>query len=132
MVDNNPQLLESLTQKITGFLFGDKGYLTKLKESFKLHDLELITKTRDNMKEVKEKLTPLKAYYLKHRGLVETVFDLLKNICNIEHSRHRSTKNFMVNFTSALIAYTYFDSFLSFPNYTEKVRRNEKYEIVLI
>jgi len=132
VADNNPQLLESLTQKITGFLFGDKGYLTKLKESFKLRDLELITKTRDNMKEVQEKLTPLKAYYLKHRGLVETVFDLLKNICNLEHSRHRSTKNFMVNFTSALIAYTHFDSFPSFPNYTEKVRGDEKYEIVLI
>lgn len=132
VADNNPLLLESLTQKITGFLFGDKGYLTNLKESFKLRDLELITKVRDNMKEVQEKLTPLKAYYLKHRGLVETVFDLLKNICNLEHSRHRSTKNFMVNFTSALIAYTYFDSFPSFPNYTEKVRRDEKYEIVLI
>jgi hypothetical protein len=132
VADNNPQLLESLTQKITGFLFGDKGYLTKLKDSFKLRDLELITKTRDNMKKVQEKLTPLKAYYLKHRGLVETVFDLLKNICNLEHSRHRSTKNFMVNFTSALIAYTYFDSFPSFPNYTEKVRGDEKYEIVLI
>ena len=58
--------LESLTQKITGFLFGDKGYLTKLKESFKLRNLELITKVRDNMKEGQEKLTPLKDYYLKH------------------------------------------------------------------
>ena len=38
----------------------------------------------------------------------------------------------MVNFTSGLIAYTYFDSFLSFPNYTEKFDTNKKYEIVFI
>ena len=84
------------------------------------------------MKEVQEKSTPLKAYYLKYRGLVEPVFDLLKNICNLEHWRHRSTQNFMVNFTTALIAYTHFNSFQSFPNYTEKVRGDEEYEIVLI
>jgi hypothetical protein len=73
VADNNPQLLEGLTLKNTGFLFGDKGYLTKLKESFKLRDLELITKVRDNMKGGIEKFTPLKAYYLKHRGSFETV-----------------------------------------------------------
>lgn len=133
VADNNPELLESLTNKITGFLFGDKGYLTTLKETFKERGLNLITKLRENMKpKIEDKITPKQAYYLNHRGLIETVFDLLKNMCNIEHSRHRSPKNFMVNFTSGLIAYTYFDSFPSFPNYTEKFDTNKKYEIVLI
>ena len=89
MADNNAELLESLTKKITGFLFKDKKYLTKLKETFKERGLNLITKLRDNMKpKIEDKITPKQAYYLNHRGLIETVFDLLKNRCNIEHSRH--------------------------------------------
>jgi hypothetical protein len=33
--------------------------------------------------------------------------DQLKNICQIEHSRHRSPTNFVVNILAALIAYTF-------------------------
>jgi Transposase DDE domain len=133
VADNNPKLLENLTEKITGFLFGDRGYLTKLKESFKERGLYLITKIRENMKpKIEDKLSPKQFYYLSHRGIIETVFDLLKNICDIEHSRHRSTKNFMVNYTSALVAYTYFDIFPSFAKFVEKFTHSKKYEIVLI
>jgi hypothetical protein len=39
--------------------------------------------------------------------VIETVSDQLKNISQIEHSRHRSVFNFMVNLVAALIAYTY-------------------------
>ncbi|MEM9155625.1 MAG: transposase, partial [Cyanobacteria bacterium P01_F01_bin.33] len=38
---------------------------------------------------------------------IETVNDQLKNISEIEHSRHRSPINFLVNLISGLIAYTY-------------------------
>lgn len=44
---------------------------------------------------------------LRKRAFIETVHDLLKNICQIEHSRHRSPLNFMVNLVAGLIAYTY-------------------------
>ena len=44
-------------------------------------------------------------FYLSKRGLIETVIDQLKNICQIEHSRHRKTENAFVNIISALIAY---------------------------
>ena len=44
---------------------------------------------------------------LRKRSLIETVNDQLKNISQIEHSRHRSVWNFMVNLFSSLIAYTY-------------------------
>jgi hypothetical protein len=37
------------------------------------------------------------------------VNDQLKNIFQIEHTRHRSLPNFMVNIISGLIAYTYQD-----------------------
>ncbi len=44
---------------------------------------------------------------LRKRSLIETVNDQLKNISQIEHSRHRSIWNFFVNLFSGLIAYTY-------------------------
>ena len=42
---------------------------------------------------------------LKKRALIETVNDELKNICQIEHTRHRSFVNFISNLISGLIAY---------------------------
>jgi hypothetical protein len=44
---------------------------------------------------------------LRRRSLIETVNDPLKNISQIEHSRHRSIANFMVNLLAGLIAYTH-------------------------
>jgi hypothetical protein len=41
----------------------------------------------------------------RKRAIVETVIDQLKNISQIEHSRHRSPTNFMVNVLCGLIAY---------------------------
>ena len=35
--------------------------------------------------------------YLRKRAVIESVNDELKNIAQIEHSRHRSVNNFMVN-----------------------------------
>ena len=38
---------------------------------------------------------------------IETVNHQLKNICQLEHTRHRSVTDFLVNLLAALIAYTY-------------------------
>ena len=46
---------------------------------------------------------------LRKRALIETVNDELKNICQIEHTRHRSFDNFVINLLSALAAYSFFD-----------------------
>ena len=43
---------------------------------------------------------------LRKRTVIESVNDFLKNICDIEHSRHRSITNFLVNLVSALAAYS--------------------------
>ena len=45
---------------------------------------------------------------LKKRAIIETVNDELKNICQVEHSRHRSFENFLTNLLSGLIAYSFF------------------------
>ena len=44
---------------------------------------------------------------LRKRAVIETVNDVLKNTCQIEHSRHRSFDNFLTNMISGLIAYSF-------------------------
>lgn len=83
---------------IFGDLFGDKSYLSNsLKEKIKYMGINLITKVRRNMKKVKH--TDFGKAVLSKRSVIETVFDELKNLCQIEHSRHRSI------ITSSLIYY---------------------------
>ena len=42
-------------------------------------------------------MTLMDRILLRRRAIVESVIDQLKNISQIEHSRHRSVVNFMVN-----------------------------------
>ena len=90
-----------MTQNLVGKLFGDRGYISQaLFESLFERGLELITKRRKNMKNA---LVPLlDKILLRKRPIIETVNDQLKNICQIEHSRHRSPFNFLVNLVSGL------------------------------
>ncbi len=48
--------------------------------------------------------------FAKKRALIETVNDELKNIAQIEHSRHRSFSNFIANSLSAIAAYCFFEA----------------------
>ena len=95
-----------MTQKIRGLLFGDKGYLSqKLFNELYDRGLKLITRLRSNMK---NKLLNLQeSLLLKKRGLIESVNDQLKNISQIEHTRHRSVWNFLTNLMGGLIAYSF-------------------------
>ena len=95
-----------LTKRLMGKLFGDRGYLSQaLFEQLLQHGLQLITTLRRNMK---PRLLPLLDHlFLRKRALIESVNDQLKNISQIEHSRHRSFKNFFVNLLAGLIAYTW-------------------------
>lgn len=95
-----------LTQGLTGKLFGDKGYVSKaLFESLLEQNLQLITRLRNNMKGAL--LPMMDKILLRKRALIETINDQLKNICQIEHSRHRSGSSFLVNLVAGLIAYTH-------------------------
>ena len=96
----------SLVKKLWGSLYGDKGYLSKqLTEVLDEQGLQLMTKVRKNMK---EKLLPVfDKLMLRKRAVIESVFDQLKNISNVEHSRHRSVNNFLVNLLAGLAAYTF-------------------------
>lgn len=96
--------VDQMTQGLEGKLIGDKGYISKeLFDKLYQRALKLITKIKKNMK---NKLMPLlDKLLLRKRAIVESVFDQLKNISQIEHSRHRSVNNFMVNLIAGLAAY---------------------------
>ena len=44
---------------------------------------------------------------LRKRAIIETIHDQIKNIQQVEHTRHRSVVNAMVNVLAALAAYTH-------------------------
>ena len=100
-------VLDEMCSVLFGKLFGDKGYISKEKAELLLdkYDIELITTQKKNMKP--KLLTLFDKLLLRGRSIIETINDQLKNICQIEHSRHRSDANFMVSLISGLIAYTY-------------------------
>ncbi len=97
-------MLETLTTGLWGKLFGDKGYISsKQAEKLFLQGVQLITGLRTKMK---QKLIPLMdKILLRKRSLIETVNDQLKNISQIEHTRHRSPANFLINLLAGLAAY---------------------------
>ena len=44
---------------------------------------------------------------LRKRALIESITDQLKNVSQMEHTRHRSPLNFLINVLAGLIAYTH-------------------------
>jgi len=103
-VDDRTPIPALVENKITGLLFGDRGYISaNLAEKLRDFNVQLITRIRSNMK---NKLMPLfDKLLLRKRGIIETIIDQLKNISQIEHSRHRSPVNFVVNLFAGIIAY---------------------------
>lgn len=104
--DRNKSLIAQLSKNIAGKLFGDKGYLSaKLFKFLFKRGIQLITKLKSNMA---NKLMPLMdKILLRKRAVIESINDELKNVCQIEHTRHRSPVNFLVNLCSGLVAYTF-------------------------
>lgn len=104
--DNDIGVCDYLTRELWGKLVGDKGYISqKLFEMLFERDVHLITRIKKNMK---NKLVPMAdKLLLRKRWIIETINDQLKNISQIEHTRHRSPLNFLVNLVAGLVAYGY-------------------------
>lgn len=94
-----------LVHHLFGKVFADKGYLSKPLADQLMDDyaLQLVTKVRKNMKA--QVLDDLDKFFLRKRAIVESIYDQLKNISQIEHTRHRSLTGFMLNLIAGLIAY---------------------------
>lgn len=108
-VDDREPLKEgNILKEIFGSLYADKGYISKgLAEILFEDGLHLVTGIRNNMKNVL--MTMRDKILLRKRSIIETINDQLKNICDAEHSRHRSFGNFLTNLISSLIAYSFQD-----------------------
>lgn len=105
--DRQPLKNENFLKQIFGKLFGDKGYISqKLQQLLFVDGIQLITSIRNNMKN--SLMTMSDKILLRKRSVIETVNDELKNICQIEHSRHRSVANFMTNLIAGIVAYHFF------------------------
>ncbi|MCA1628757.1 MAG: IS982 family transposase [Acidobacteria bacterium] len=95
-----------LVKDLFGKLFGDKGYISHtLFATLFDENLQLVTKIRTKMKN--KLMSVFDKIMLRKRAIIESVTDQLKNISQIEHSRHRSVANFFVNLVAGLIAYTW-------------------------
>lgn len=102
--DREPLKNNEFTKKLFGKLFADRGYISQsLFDTLFVDDLHLVTKIKKNMKNSLMNLYD--KILLRKRVVIECVNDELKNICQIEHTRHRSVDNFVTNLIAGLIAY---------------------------
>ena len=105
--DRKPLEYKVFVDFIYGKLVGEKGYISKnLFQRLFVDGIQLITKLKSNMKgalmSVSDRLL------LRKRAIIETENDELKNIVQVEHSRHRCFDNFIVNLLGAIEAYCLF------------------------
>jgi len=109
---------DALTRQLWGKLFGDRGYISQpLFERLFQRGLQLVTRVKRNMK---NRLMPwLDKLLLRKRAICETIIDQLKNICQVEHSRHRGVPHYFADIIAALVAYTFHDHLPSLNLQTE-------------
>jgi hypothetical protein len=95
----------ALSRHLFGKLIADRGYISQalFKQLLDTFGVQLITRLRKNMK---NRLMPLMdKLLLRKRAIIESIVDQLKNISQIEHTRHRSPTNCFINIIAGLIAY---------------------------
>jgi hypothetical protein len=92
-------------KRLFGKLIADRGYISQplFEQLLETFNVQLITRLKKNMK---NRLLPwIDRLLLRKRAIIESVVDQLKNISQIEHTRHRSPINAFINIIAGLIAY---------------------------
>lgn len=105
--DRNQAVMDTLTTKVFGKLYADKGYISQSLFG-KLFDdgIHIVTGLRANMK---QRLMPIyDKIMLRKRSIIESLNDMLKNVAQLVHTRHRSVHNFLMNLLAAMGAYCFF------------------------
>ena len=107
--DRYPEVFNNLTKDLFGKLYADKGYISQsLFASLFDRGVHIVTGIRTNMKnrlmDVYDKIM------LRKRSIIETINDMLKNVAQIVHTRHRSVSNFIVNLLAGMAVYTFYDT----------------------
>jgi hypothetical protein len=94
-----------LCKRLFGKLSADRGYISQplFEQLLETFHVQLITRLKQNMK---NRLIPLiDKLLLRKRALIESVVDQLKNIAQIQPTRHPSPINAFINIIAGLIAY---------------------------
>ncbi len=106
--DRNRDVINVLSKELFGKLYADRGYISASLFELLFNDgIHLVTGIKSNMKN--RLMSVRDRILLRKRSVIETINDELKNICQIEHSRHRGTVNFLINLLAGLSAYCFFD-----------------------
>lgn len=105
--DRNENVIDALTDKAFGKLYADKGYISQSLFGHLWDDgIHTVTGLSSNMK---HRLMPLyDKIMLRKRSIIESINDMLKNVAQLVHSRHRSVHNFLMNLLAAMGAYCFF------------------------
>jgi hypothetical protein len=132
--DNQDQLLRKLFHRFVGTVFGDRGYWSSIRTDLAQQGVDLIPKPKkvrtttkkkgkekkkpqapsneqkiSQQKTLKIPITPKQKKYASKRGLIETVFGILTHQMDIDHTRHRSEHNAVINLVAGLIGYSFLD-----------------------
>ena len=104
--DRNENVIDSLTDKVFGKLYADKGYISQTLFGKLFNDgIHIVTGLRSNMK---QRLIPLyDKLMLRKRSIIESLNDMLKNVAQLVHTRHRSVHNLLITLLSAIGAYCF-------------------------
>lgn len=107
VADTNHTVIKRLSQRLTGKVFGDKGYLLSpdIREYLLSRGIQFITKIRSSMKGQTMLLTD--RLMLAKRGVIESVIAVLKEDFLLEHTRHRNPLNFFAHICSCIMAYAF-------------------------
>ncbi len=94
--DRNEAVIDTLTDRVFGKLYADKGYISQSLFGHLWDDgIHIVTGLRSNMK---QRLMPFyDRMMLRKRSIIESINDMLKNVAQLVHSRHRSVHNFLMN-----------------------------------
>ncbi len=102
-IDDRKPVPEMVTG-MYGKAFADRGYISeKLSNHLITKNIQLITKVKKNMKN--KLILLIDKIMLRKRAIIESVINILKSGCQIEHQRHRSRYNFLSNLMAGLAAY---------------------------
>ena len=107
--DRQESVIDTLTDKVFGKLYADKGYISQsLFGHLWDNGVHIVTGLRSNMK---QRLMPLyDKIMLRKRSIIESINDMLKNVARLVHSRHRSVHNFIMNLLAAMGAYCFYST----------------------
>ena len=93
-----------MVQGLRGKAFSDRGYISKKRtQTLMERGLQLFTKVKKNMKS--KFISTVDKVLLRKRAIIESVNNILKNSCQIEHHRHRSRWTFLSNLMARLAYY---------------------------